>query len=372
MKILFLSSEFPPNVGGIGNHGYNVALNLARLGHDVTVIADSLHQSKEILSQFAAEQPFKIIWIPRNKFVVFTYLNRIFQAINVAHAHQVIFCSGKFSLWTGGILSLFHQRNKLVAVVHGSELDLKQPLLKKLTTWSIGKMKEIISVSRYTASYLPKQVESKIPITIIPNGITLTEFAPYISQNKISLKGEPSIITLGNVSQRKGQLNIIQALPHLISLFPKIHYHIVGKPSEKEHFEQIAQQLNVSSFITFHGMVDRNQLMHLLNGAQVKAMLSNHTPTGDFEGFGIAILEANIFGVPAIGSKDSGIADAILDGETGFLVNQKDPESIGTAIQKIISNYPSFSEASYQWAQKHDWAIIIHQYEAIALRTVSK
>ena len=371
MKILFLTSEFPPNVGGIGNHGYNVALNLARLGHDVTVIADSLLQPKEILSSFAAEQPFKIVWIPRNKFVVITYINRIFQAIKVAKNHQVIFCSGKFSLWTGGILSLFNQKKKLIAVVHGSELDLKQRFLKKMTTWSLGKMKEIISVSRYTATYLPKQVESSIPITIIPNGITLTEFTPYIPQNTTSLKGEPSVITLGNVSQRKGQLNFIQALPHLITLFPQIHYHIVGKPSEKEKFERIAHQLQVSSYITFHGMVDRDQLMHLLKGAQVKAMLSNHTPSGDFEGFGIAILEANIFGVPSIGSIDSGIADAILDGETGFLVHQKDPESIGNSIQKIMNNYSAFSEASITWAKKHDWAIIIHQYEAIALRTAS-
>ena len=106
MKILILSSEFPPNVGGIGNHGYNVALNLSKKGHDVLVIADSLTQTKENLKNFEQQQPFKIQWIPRSSFVLLTYIHRILKAIQHQKNYDVVLCSGKFSLWTGALLQL--------------------------------------------------------------------------------------------------------------------------------------------------------------------------------------------------------------------------------------------------------------------------
>ena len=64
--------------------------------------------------------------------------------------------------------------------------------------------------------------------------------------------------------------------------------------------------------------------------------LSDQTEDGDFEGFGIAVIEANLLGIPAIGSKDSGISDAIVDNHTGFLVNQKDNDQIMGSIQIIL------------------------------------
>ena len=372
MKILILSSEFPPNVGGIGNHGYNVALNLSKNGHDVLVIADSLTQTKENLKNFEQQQPFKIQWIPRSSFVLLTYIYRIFKAIQHQKNYDVVLCSGKFSLWTGALLHLIKGRNALFAVVHGSELDLKNKWLKKLTTWSLSKMAEIISVSRYTAQFIPQNIQDQKPITIIPNGITSDEFQFELQQPPKKLLGNPSIITLGNVSQRKGQMNVIEALPVLLNHFPSIHYHIVGKPSERIRMEKKAQELGVASHVTFHGMVSREELMEKLHGSDIKAMLSDHTPSGSFEGFGIAVLEANIFGVPAIGSSNSGIADAIDQGKTGFLIDQKNSSELAEAIEKIMSHYSEFSTSARDWAKKHDWSTLIQSYEAIAMRTASK
>jgi glycosyltransferase involved in cell wall biosynthesis len=371
MKILILSSEFPPNVGGIGNHGYNVALNLSKNGHEILVIADSLTQPKENLRKFEQLQPFQIQWIHRSPFVVLTYLHRIFKAVQHQKNYDVVLCSGKFSLWTGALLHLIKGRKALFAVVHGSELDLKNKWLKKLTTWSLSKMAEIISVSRYTAQFIPQNIQNQKPITIVPNGITSDEFQFELQQPQKKLMGNPSIITLGNVSQRKGQMNVIQALPMLLQRFPSIHYHIVGKPSERSSMEKKAQELGVASHLTFHGMVSREELMEKLHGSDIKAMLSDHTPSGSFEGFGIAVLEANIFGVPAIGSSNSGIADAIDQGKTGFLIDQKNSSELAKAIEEIMTHYSEFSTSARDWAKKHDWSTLIQSYEAIALRTAS-
>mgnify|MGYP003346336418 CR=1 FL=1 len=65
-------------------------------------------------------------------------------------------------------------------------------------------------------------------------------------------------------------------------------------------------------------------------------MLSERQPDGDIEGFGIAILEANYYGLPAIGASDCGIEDAIDEGNTGHKVPYHDAEKITTALKKNI------------------------------------
>ena len=54
------------------------------------------------------------------------------------------------------------------------------------------------------------------------------------------------------------------------------------------------------------------------------------------KGLGLRSSEANLLGIPAIGSKNSGISDAIVDNHTGFLVNQRDKEQIMQSIQIIL------------------------------------
>ena len=80
------------------------------------------------------------------------------------------------------------------------------------------------------------------------------------------------------------------------------------------------------------------------------------------EGFGIAILEANALGIPAIGAKNCGIEDAISDNESGILILNSSSDDFLKAIDKIYSNYSKFSLKSKQWAEKHTWNKIVSRY----------
>jgi phosphatidylinositol alpha-1,6-mannosyltransferase len=93
-------------------------------------------------------------------------------------------------------------------------------------------------------------------------------------------------------------------------------------------------------------------------------MLSNHTKDGDFEGFGIAILEANAFGIPVIGSRNSGIADAVDDNKTGILVDQTNTNEVAMAVDTILKNYSFFSTNAKAWAKEHDWQKVVKKYVA--------
>src|SRR5690606_28596979 len=93
----------------------------------------------------------------------------------------------------------------------------------------------------------------------------------------------------------------------------------------------------------FHGRVNDDELKALLEQADIFVMLSTQTSTGDVEGFGIAILEANAFGVPAVGARDCGIEDAINNGKSGILIDAEDGQQFLKAIQDISANQIFFT-----------------------------
>lgn len=278
-----------------------------------------------------------------------------------ASKSDLIIVSGKFYLWVAGFIKLIF-RKKSIAIVHGSELDLKQITLHSLTNISLRNLDGVIAVSKYTADHLPEILANRKQIRgIIHNGILFKNQEKVIKCNPLSRK-QPKLLTVGKISERKGQINMLRALPLLVKIYPEIKYDIVGIDDEKNILLPLIDSLQLNEIVIIHGIVSDEQLNHFYSEADLFIMLSTHTAAGDFEGFGIAILEANAQGVPAIGTLHSGIADAIIHGVTGELVNEKDPDEIKNAVVKILNNYSSYSQEALSWAAKHDWNEIGKQY----------
>ena len=120
--------------------------------------------------------------------------------------------------------------------------------------------------------------------------------------------------------------------------------------------------LSLEDHCTIHGELSDVEMFDLLNTMDIFMFLSDQTEDGDFEGFGIAVIEANLLGIPAIGSKDSGISDAIVDNHTGFLVNQKDNDQIMGSIQIILKEYNHFSKNARQHALRFSWENVVDRY----------
>jgi phosphatidylinositol alpha-1,6-mannosyltransferase len=102
--------------------------------------------------------------------------------------------------------------------------------------------------------------------------------------------------------------------------------------------------------------------MDAYKGCDIFMMLSENQADGDMEGFGIAILEANYFGKPAIGSIGCGIEDAIEEGYNGFKINNKDIYATATAVSKILMSETDWATQSEAWAAKHNWNDIADDY----------
>lgn len=354
-RICILTAEFPPQPGGIGNHAYNLAQGLADNGYDVTVISDQRSKSGKEERLFDISLNFGVVRIPRKSWMMISYIHRILVAFKITGKSNVLIASGKFPLWIGAFISFFNNK-KYIAVVHGSELLLPKKVLRELTNVSLRRYGQVIAVSHFTSSLLRPHFMNKVHV--VHNGFRL-KCTP--KEEKKSLV-DPILITVGNVTQRKGQQNVIKALPLLLKKYPGLQYHMVGIPTEKEKLETLASQLKVEKAIVFHGAVSEAEKCSLLGKADIFIMLSENTSKGDVEGFGIALLEANSLGLPSIGANSCGIEDAIKGGYSGCLVNSTSSDEVLVAMEKIIQFYQEFSDNSKKWSANFEWDQVIEKY----------
>jgi len=233
-----------------------------------------------------------------------------------------------------------------------------------LFNYNLKRADLLYPVSRFTYQLLPEKLRNGHPFQIIPNGIDLREMEELNRQAPPNqLKGSPSLLTIGNVTPRKGQHRVIRVLPELIKQYPDLHYHIVGMPTNKKTLVETATNLGVNSYITFHGHIkDRVSLASYYKACDIFIMLSENQDDGDVEGFGIAILEANFFGKPVIGAKGCGIEQAVRDHYNGILVDGDHPREVSEAINTITQDPVNFKKQAMNWSLEHDWNHIVKNF----------
>ena len=368
-NILLISTEFPPGPGGIGNHAWNLSKELNN--HiPVHVLTVSDYATSEKCLEFDKKERFYIHRFERYGLPTLTYLIRIIQIIKHLTRKEYSHCivSGHFSLLMSIIIRYINKDIKLVGILHGDELLQTNFIMKILLHYSLKKLDIMIPVSRYTDSFLPEKFANYRKKFIIPNGVNHEQFN---NSNKINsamkLKGRPCLLTVGSVTNRKGQINLINALPELIKKYPLIHYHCVGLSLEGDWLKAKAVELNVINYVTIHGFIPNHELSNIFKQADVLIMLSQINLKSCAEGFGIAILEANVFGVPALGSKNTGIEDAIVHNNTGIMIDPYSIDEIVEGIKDIIANRAILSNNAIDWAHEHNWDKISLKYiEAIS------
>ncbi|NCN08091.1 glycosyltransferase family 4 protein [Candidatus Parcubacteria bacterium] len=225
---------------------------------------------------------------------------------------------------------------------------------------------KIFCNSRYTASEILKRV-SRAKVEVVPLGTSqFTEVNLYDDKTRsIISEKNPTVITVGALKKRKGQIYTMQAISILKKDFPNILYVMVGDDSDvsyKNELIDLIREKKLEENVLFLKDIKDQELPEWYKSADVQALNSvNHD--GHFEGFGLVILEGYQFGLPAVGSRDCGIEDAISDGETGYLAEQKNPEDIAEKIRIVLEKGKlSFSEDCQKYSRKFNWDKTVLEY----------
>jgi phosphatidylinositol alpha-1,6-mannosyltransferase len=201
----------------------------------------------------------------------------------------------------------------------------------------------MIAVSSYTAQRLrdltatggrPKR------LIAVPNAV---DAAHYRSPRALAPRPwhtGPFVLTIGELKERKGIHLALEAFCRVAPRFPELRHFVVGKQSGDDYqrrLETRAAAAGLRERVYFLGNVEEDEKVDLLQ----RAALFLHTPVqaadGGFEGFGIVYLEAAAAGIPAIGTRECGAEDAIVQGETGMLVAPT-PEAVSDALSHLLAD----------------------------------
>ena len=144
------------------------------------------------------------------------------------------------------------------------------------------------------------------------------------------------MLTVARLVRRKGFDTVIRALPHILERVPNAHYVMVGGGPDEGYFRSLVRELGVGDQVTFAGRVDDVLLPAFYHACDTYIMPTRPSEDGsEVEGFGIVYLEAAAAGKPAIGGRAGGVADAIIHGETGLLVDPLNVEQVAEAAIRL-------------------------------------
>lgn len=347
MRVLMVSSEFPPGPGGIGNHAWQLALSLCRLGWVVEVVSPQDYASPAEIEGFRAQLPFALHRVSSGRNRLREAASRLLIASKVIRCQRpdVILGSGFSGVLVTTTLSRVH-RLPSVAVAHGSELGPVGIVNRLLRAAAFDRASLVVAVSHFTRQLVlavgmrPRQLE------VILNAADGERFTPLPEARQREFRKAKGfaaaslLLTVGHVSERKGQEQAIRAVPLILRAVPDAHYLMIGLPTLQPELGRLADELGVGDRVHFLGRVGESELLQWLNACDLFLMTSRTTSTGDCEGFGIAVVEAALCGKPAVVTRGSGIVEAIEEGLTGLAVGEGDASATAVAVVSLLRDEP--------------------------------
>jgi len=252
---------------------------------------------------------------------------------------------------------------RVILVVHAKEMCEQPALARAAIGWADG----IVTVSRFSSELALEAGADPGRITLIHPGVTPPEASPPPLSAR---PGPPTIISVSRLSDSsKGHDIALEAMARLHTLRPYLRWEIVGDGLLRPELERRADQLGLSTCVTFAGTLDDEALGRALNSAHVFCLLSRPAPAGAAgEGFGIAFVEAGAHGLPVLAGRTPGVVDAVAEGKTGLLVDPTDPQSVANGIDRLLSN-PALAErlaaGGREWATALEWPRVVARYREL-------
>ncbi len=254
----------------------------------------------------------------------------------------------------------------LVQYVHADEIRVRP----RLAGSAVRAAAATIAVSRYTRDLAVDAGADPGRVHVIPPGVELPAGPPAERSH------EPIMLTVATfVSPRKGHDVVIRALPSIREAVPGMQWVVIGDGPLRREVERSAAAAGVADAVSFLGRVDDAERDRWLDRARVFCMPSRLPPEGTGgEGFGIVYLEAGAHGLPVIGGRVAGALDAVVDGETGLLVDPVDPDAVAAAAIELLSNRSladRLGAQGRQHAAEHAWPRIAARVETLLRETVA-
>jgi len=362
-RTLFVTNDFPPRLGGIQTFVYELARS--RPAGSVVVFASAWSGA----AAFDAEQDFPIVRYGRS--VLLPTPDVRAQASRLLQSHgcdQVVF-GAAFPLGFLGPALRRAGAERVIALTHGHEAGLAgipggSALLRR-----IGASVDVLT---YLGAYTQARIAAAVTpaaagrmVQLAP-GVDTALFSPDVDAGAVraryGLTGRPVVVCVSRLMPRKGQDELIQAWPAIRSRVPGAALLLVGSGPDRERLGRLVASGRLERDVVFAGAVPYAELPAHYAAGDVFAMPCRTRNRGlDVEGLGIVFLEASATGRPVVAGDSGGAPDAVLPGETGYVVGGRDRAALAERVSELLldralaarmgANGRAWVEQSWRWDQ---------------------
>jgi len=232
-------------------------------------------------------------------------------------------------------------------VLHGAEVTVpgRLPGAKQALAYTLRRADGIIAAGGYPAAEAVHAAGRELPITVVACGVDPHKFHPLsdaerrAAREHFGLDADAEVIVgISRLVTRKGFDTAIRAVARLGRVRPNLRLVIAGGGREDARLRRLADELDAP--VTFLGRIPNADLPPLYGCADVFAMLCRNRWGGlEQEGFGIVFVEAASCGVPQVAGDSGGAAEAVADGETGFVIaDPEDIQAVADAFAKLLDD----------------------------------
>ena len=337
MRHLLVTNDYPPKVGGIQSYLWEI---YRRLPQDKVVVYTTPHPDSESFDQ---KQTHKII---RSKQRVLLPTRQVANQIrSLAEVENIDFIMYDPAVPIGMLGPKIGIPYGVI--LHGAEVTIpgRVPIARSLIANVLQHAKLVVTAGDYSTKEAIRAAKQNLPVCVIPPGVDVDRFKPLDERARSTVRerfnfkdDDEVILTLSRLVPRKGMDVLISATSELMKTRPRVHLLIAGTGRDLRRLKALAQSTNAP--VTFLGFVSDDEVSELYGMADVFGMICRVRWGGlEQEGFGIVFLEAAACGVPQIAGRSGGADEAVLEGETGFVVDDPtDSNAVKQALEKLLTD----------------------------------
>jgi phosphatidyl-myo-inositol dimannoside synthase len=359
-RTLIVTNDFPPRQGGIQSFVHSLALRLP--ADSLTVYAPKWDGAAE----FDSRQPFEVVRHPTSLMLPVPSVTR--RAVAIARnrgAEAVVFgAAAPLGLITPALRRAGVTR--AVAITHGHEagwaaLPGARNLLRR-----IGEHTDVVTyLGEYFRVRLSRALspDAAARMVRLAPGVDAAHFRPdpgagAAIRERYGLAGRPVVVCVSRLVRRKGQDTLLKAWPEVQKKVPDAALLIVSGGPYSAALHKLAERMRLTPSVRFTGPVPAAELPAHYAAGDVFAMPCRTRRGGlDVEGLGIVYLEASATGLPVVGGDSGGAPDAILDGETGYVVPGRDSGALAGRLVALLTDPAgarAMGEKGRAWVER-DW-----------------
>ena len=337
MKHLLVTNDFPPKIGGIQSLLWEW---WRRLPPDSFAVLTSPHPDA---AAFDAELPFRIERTREPVLLPHPWMVRRIDRMAADFGADLVVLDPAVPL---GIVGP-HLALPYDVVLHGAEVTVpgRLPVSKQVLARVLRRARHAVAAGGYPAAEAERAAGRPLAVTVVPPGVDIERFRPLDPTERTSARrifglrdDDEVVVGISRLVPRKGFDVVIRAVARLARSRPRLVLLIAGAGRDRERLEKVVADTGAP--VRFMGRVSNDELPLLYGCADVSMMLCRNRWGGlEQEGFGIVFVESAACGVPQIAGRSGGAAEAVSDGETGFVIDEPtDVDEVVARLEQMLSD----------------------------------